>query len=144
MPRPAAPVATPGVSSVSTNDGGDVDADAATAAAPDLIDGPADGEDIGSDQPAARGAGASKAKMTGKVTVTMTKDELQAMLNRAAAQGAAAVSRASSPAAKPNPEADLPDQTEIDPAKIKSPTLSKQGYVVPLNYGDPANVAIKR
>ena len=139
MPRPAsAPVATPGVTSAPTTDGGETDADAATAAAPDLNDGPP----VDSEEPATRGAGASKAKMTGKVTVTMTKDELQAMLNQAAAQGAAAVHRAAAP--KASPEADLPDQSEIDPAKIKSPTLSRQGYVVPLNYGDPANVAIKR
>ena len=37
-----------------------------------------------------------------------------------------------------NPDADLPDASEIDPDKIERPTLSKQGYVVPTHYGRPA------
>ena len=35
------------------------------------------------------------------------------------------------------PSAELPDQTTVDSAKIKSPVLTKQGYVVPINYGAP-------
>lgn len=34
-------------------------------------------------------------------------------------------------------EADLPDQSTIDPKKIESPTLSKQGWVVPHSFGAP-------
>lgn len=121
----AAPVATPGVHATPTTDSGETDADAVMAGAPDLNDG----------------APQARPDPKGK-TVTMSQAELQAMLNQAAAQGAAAVHRAAAP--KANPDAELPDQSEIDPAKIKSPTLSKQGYVVPLGYGEPANPAIKR
>ena len=124
MPRPAtASVATPGVPSEPPDE---TDGDAATSGAADLSDGTA---------PAAAGEPGAK-------NVTMRQTELQAMLNQAAAQGAAAVHRAAAPRA--DPDAELPDQRDVDPAKIKSPTLSRQGYVVPLNYGEPANPAIKR
>lgn len=125
MARPAsATVATPGVAS-SAPAAEDISGDAAMVGAAALNDGPAE-------------AGAQ----TAPGSVTLSRDELQAMLSQAAAQGAAAVHRAAAPRAS-QPE-DLPDQSEIDPAKITSPTLSKQGYVVPLNYGEPANPAIKR
>lgn len=44
--------------------------------------------------------------------------------------------------AKPIPaavtrEADLPDQSEVNPDKIARPTLTKQGWVVPTGYGSP-------
>lgn len=124
MPRPAtASVAMPGVPSEKTDE---VDGDAEMSGAADLSDG---------DAPAASPAPKGK-------NVTMSQAELQTMLNQAAAQGAAAVHRAAAPRA--DPSADLPDQRDVDPAKIKSPTLSRQGYVVPLNYGEPANLAIKR
>jgi hypothetical protein len=128
MPRPpTAPVATPGVPSVAPAD--DTDGDQVTGRAAGL-------DDTGG----APNAGSQAPSKT--LTLTMTQAELQAMLNQAAAQGAAAVHRAAAPRAAP--EADLPDQSEIDPAKITSPTLSRQGYVVPLHYGEPANPAIKR
>ena len=127
MARPASStVATPGVP-LAVMAGAETDSDALTAGAADLNDGPA----------VEAPAKAAKAK-----SVTMSQDELQAMLNQAAAQGAAAVHRAAAP--RTATAEDLPDQSEIDPAKITSPTLSKQGYVVPLLYGEPANPAIKR
>jgi hypothetical protein len=77
-------------------------------------------------------------------TVTITQAQLDEMLQRAVAQGVA-MSRA--PVAKPV-DAELPTQAEvlkgIDQGKIKVPTLSKDGYVVPLNYGEPADPSIKR
>lgn len=126
MPRPAsATVATPGVP---TTESGETDADALTSAAADLDDG----------------AAASKPAI-GKI-VKLTQEQLQAMLNQAAAQGAAAVHRASTSTRAPQPE--LPTQAEvlagIADGSIRVPTLSKDGYVVPPNYGEPANAAIKR
>lgn len=35
----------------------------------------------------------------------------------------------------------LPDQTEVDPAKIERPVLSKQGWVVPHGFGSPPAAA---
>lgn len=128
MPRPSsAPVATPGVQSADT----ETDGDKLTDEAPGLDDGAA-----------AVPKGKDKGKDKTVTQVTLTQEELQAMLSQAAAQGAAAVHRAAAP--RVNPDADLPDQSEIDPAKITSPTLSRQGYVVPIGYGEPANPAIKR
>ena len=43
----------------------------------------------------------------------------------------------------PGTEAELPDQSEIDPGKITRPMLSKQGYVVPNGYGMPAAEAAR-
>ena len=51
--------------------------------------------------------------------------------------------RAQAHAARPLTEAELPDQSEIDPAKITRPMLSKQGYVVPASYGLPAAEAAR-
>ena len=72
--------------------------------------------------------------------LVLTHAQLQAAINR----GVNAALDARAKASAPLKEADLPDQTEIDPAKIKRPTLSKQGYVVPANYGEPADPSIKR
>lgn len=35
----------------------------------------------------------------------------------------------------------LPDQTEVDPAKIERPVLSKQGWIVPYGFGSPPAAA---
>lgn len=51
--------------------------------------------------------------------------------------------RAQAHAARPLTEAELPDQSEIDPGKITRPMLSKQGYVVPNGYGMPAAEAAR-
>lgn len=68
--------------------------------------------------------------------VTLTQAQLQAMLDRAAASAVQAQRVAQSNPR--NPDADLPDASDIDPDKIERPTLSKQGYVVPTHYGRPA------
>jgi len=72
--------------------------------------------------------------------LVMTAAQLQAAINR----GVNAALDARAKALAPPKDADLPDQSEIDPATIKRPTLSKQGYVVPANYGEPADPSIKR
>lgn len=72
----------------------------------------------------------------GEETVTVPKSQLDALFARVAALE-------SKPAAAPrrsNPE-DLPDERDIDPKAIKSPVLTKQGWVVPETYG--ANPAAK-
>lgn len=51
--------------------------------------------------------------------------------------------RAQAQATRPLTEAELPDQSEIDPGKITRPMLSKQGYVVPNGYGMPAAEAAR-
>lgn len=80
----------------------------------------------------------------GPKTVTLTQAQLDTMLRQAVAQGAA-IARAP---VKASADADLPTQAEvlkgIEEGRIKVPTLSKDGYVVPPNYGEPANLAIKR
>lgn len=70
--------------------------------------------------------------------VTMTVAQLTATVQREIANALAARQ------AGPPKEADLPDQSEIDPRTITRPTLSKQGYVVPIKYGEPADPSIKR
>lgn len=68
--------------------------------------------------------------------VTLTPQQLQAMIDKAVAQHANAQRVAQRNPR--NPDEDLPDASAIDPSKIKRPTLSKQGYVVPKDYGVPA------
>lgn len=69
--------------------------------------------------------------------------DLKAYIDEQIAKGIAAgiktIKKAqSNPAA---PAVELPDQTEVDPKKIKTPVLSKQGYVVPHAYGRaPENI----
>lgn len=67
--------------------------------------------------------------------VTLTPQQLDAMVQSAVAKFAAAQRQAAKNPA--NPDEDLPDAAQIDPAKILRPTLSKQGYVVPKDYGKP-------
>lgn len=72
--------------------------------------------------------------------VTITAEQLEAVVARSVNSALAA--RAA--AAAPLKEADLPDQSELDPKTLKAMTLSKQGWVVPLSYGEPADPSIKR
>ena len=68
-------------------------------------------------------------------TVEVSKHELAALLARVAALEANPV-----PAARrANPDVDLPDQKDIDQSKLKSPVLTKQGWLVPENYGANPN-----
>jgi hypothetical protein len=61
-------------------------------------------------------------------TVTISKSDLADMMRRLNAIEARAVP----PPGRAEAQAALPDQSEIDPAKIKDAVLSKQGWVLPL------------
>ncbi len=66
-------------------------------------------------------------------TVSVPKAQLEALLSRVAALETA---QQQNPVAKrANPEADLPDQDAIDPDTLKSPVLSKQGWILPTGFG---------
>lgn len=67
-------------------------------------------------------------------TVAVQKAQLNALMSRLEALEKTAPQPSQKVA---NPEALLPDQDTIDPAKIKIPVLSKQGWVVPLEFGTP-------
>lgn len=131
MPRnPSTPVRTPGVQTPETppDDGrGESDGDALEKAAADLDDGVAAAEPAPTEAPAAP-------------TVTLTVQQLQAMISAEVNK----VVAAQRPASAPRPEPELPDQSEIDTKTITRPTLTKQGYVVPENYGEPVGNGIKR
>ena len=67
-------------------------------------------------------------------TVAVPKAQLDALMSRLEALEKTAPQPSQKVA---NPEALLPDQNTIDPAKIKIPVLSKQGWVVPAEFGTP-------
>ena len=71
-------------------------------------------------------------------TVTVSKASLDALMARLDRLESAKASPSSRVA---NPDAELPNQDDINPDKIKSPVLTKQGWVVPTNFG--ANPAAK-
>jgi hypothetical protein len=91
-------------------------------------------EDTGQD---GAGAGASDPEQL----LTISNAQLQAAIAQGVAQALAAQRVAQS--VPGNPAAELPDQKDIDPNTITTMTLSKQGYVVPSNYGVPAAAIIK-
>jgi hypothetical protein len=73
-------------------------------------------------------------------TVTVSKASLDALMARVQALESAKPV-ASSKAAKQT--TDLPDAEKVDPDKIKSAVLTKQGWVVPTGYGsNPAAKAL--
>lgn len=113
---PGAPVAPP------PDDGlGETDADALSADASDVAI-PTEAA-----QPAAQPE-AAPAAMAPADLMAFIKAEVA----KGVAEGLAAAKRASMPSAVV-----LPDQSEVDPRTITSPTLTKQGYVVPIDYGRP-------
>lgn len=65
-------------------------------------------------------------------TITVPKTQMDALMARISSLENA---QQQAPARRANPEADLPDAADIDPATIKSPVLSKQGWVVPDKFG---------
>lgn len=66
-------------------------------------------------------------------TVAVPKAQLEALLARVSALETA---QQQNPVAKrANPEADLPDQDDVDASTLKLPVLSKQGWILPANYG---------
>jgi hypothetical protein len=68
-------------------------------------------------------------------TVAVPKAQLEALMSRVAAleSNPAPVAR------RANPDASLPDQGEIDAEALKSPVLTKQGWVVPAGFGANPN-----
>jgi len=71
---------------------------------------------------------------------TLTQAQLDAAIAKGIAKGMAMARNAEQPKAKAD---DLPDQSEVDIDVITTPTLSKQGYVVPRNSGVPAGQQFK-
>lgn len=69
-------------------------------------------------------------------TVTVSKSTLEALMSRIDALESRKASKSVVQETK------LPDQDDIDPKSIKTPVLSKQGWVVPENYGE--NPAAKK
>lgn len=68
-------------------------------------------------------------------TVVVPKEQMDALLARVAA-----LESNPAPAAKrANPDANLPDQDDIDLSKLKTPVLTKQGWLVPESYGSNPN-----
>ncbi len=90
------------------------------------------------DQPTADQAQAAANPEADSETVAVPKAQLEALLARVSALENSQQTAATKLA---NPEADLPDQDTIDPDTLKSPVLSKQGWILPTNYG--ANPAAK-
>lgn len=73
-------------------------------------------------------AGAPKAETE---TVSIPKSQLEELMSRINALESRAA-----PARLANPETELPDQSQVDPNKITTTVLTKQGWVVPVGYGD--------
>lgn len=75
-------------------------------------------------------------------TVTVSKSELATMMAKMDALSDKVKHLESAPAAavvkRANPDAHLPDQDSIDPANLKSPVLTRQGWVVPESFGSQA------
>lgn len=66
-------------------------------------------------------------------TVTVSKSELAALMDRVARLEAAPAAAAQKIA---NPDESLPDQDSIDLDTLKSPVLTKQGWLMPKGYGN--------
>ena len=69
-------------------------------------------------------------------TVTVSKAQLDALMSRLER-----LESQPSPASRQAQSIDLPDESEVNPDQIKSPVLTKQGWVVPTAFG--ANPAAK-
>jgi hypothetical protein len=113
----AASIKTPGMPDPVPE--GETDADAAMAGAPDFDD-------------------EAKPAKPAALNANELPPDVQAFIADAVARGIAqglAAARGTPSAGVSTPE--LPDQSEINPKKITVPTLSKQGYVIPIGYGEP-------
>lgn len=73
--------------------------------------------------------------------VTLTAAQMEQAIARAVSLARAA-DRAAAIAAQPQgvTEAELPDQSEVDPSTLTAMKLTKQGYVVPHNFGTPPSM----
>jgi hypothetical protein len=71
-----------------------------------------------------------------KITVSASVlADLQAQIARLSQQ----VQTAGKPQRRPNDEADLPNASDIDMATLKSPVLTKTGWLVPAEFGRHPN-----
>lgn len=68
-------------------------------------------------------------------TVAVPKTQLDALLARVAALEA----NPTPVARRANPDASLPDQDDVDLSTLKSPVLTKQGWLVPTGFGANPN-----
>lgn len=68
-------------------------------------------------------------------TVAVPKAQLDALLARVAALEA----NPTPVARRANPDASLPDQDDVDLSTLKSPVLTKQGWLVPTGFGANPN-----
>ena len=69
-------------------------------------------------------------------TVTVAKGTLEAMQAQLDAMAAKLTKLdGARPVVRKGVQPDLPDQDGVDPDKIKTPVLTKQGWVVPTEYG---------
>ncbi len=82
--------------------------------------------------------GAADALVTEDPGGTAFPPDMQAMIDAAVARGIALAAQRSAAVNPAKPAEVLPDESEIDTRTIKSPVLTKQGYVVPEAYGTPA------
>lgn len=87
-------------------------------------------------QPAGEPVAETVAAAAPEETVTVSKASLDALMARVAALESQPA-QARKPAAA---SAKLPDQDSVDPAKITTPVLTKQGWVVPEKFGANPNV----
>lgn len=83
-------------------------------------------------------ASAADQVIAAEETVVVSKATLEALLARVESLERAPAQAA---ARRANPEADLPDADKIDLATLKTPVLTKQGWLVPEKFG--ANPAAK-
>lgn len=73
-------------------------------------------------------------------TVAVPKSQLDAMMAQMAALTAKVQSMESRPASRrPDPVAELPSAEGVDVTKLKTPILTKQGWLVPETYGANPN-----
>lgn len=71
-------------------------------------------------------------------TVTLSKAQFEELMGRMNA-----LEKRNTPASRvANSEVELPDQSQVDPKKITTTVLTKQGWVVPEGYGD--NPALRK
>ncbi len=68
-------------------------------------------------------------------TVSVSKSLLEQMASRLAVLEA----NPTPVARRANPDASLPDQDDVDVSKMKSPVLTKQGWLVPTGFGANPN-----
>lgn len=126
-PRRAYTSRKPGAAPVRVSDADDAetDIDALAAQAEGLQDDP---------HAATAAAAATVQRANAPEAMTVTRAELQRLIAAAVAD---AIGTRRQAERAPNAEAQLPDQRDIDVATITRPTLTRQGYVVPKDYGLP-------